>query len=142
VTRSSSARRLDVLQAHLTARYQLPVVRTADLDQPELLATALLDRGRDDVEPARPMRTQEVRRVRDADRLTASVPDRLVGADRRERLDRRRVEAAVHDAPRLVVALVGGDRAAHARRRCLIETCVEQVEQVARAHDLAASVVR
>jgi hypothetical protein len=41
----------------------------------------------------------------------AALVDEIANGLRRERLDRGRVEAAVHEPPRLVVTFVGGDRA-------------------------------
>ena len=79
------------------------------------------------------VRAQEVGEVRDADGLHALVLDRLERAGRRERLDRRRVEPAVDEPPRLVVALVGRDRSRDASRAALVELDLEQ------AHELAPS---
>ncbi len=54
---------VDVLQAHLTAGDQAAVLGAADLDLPELLGPALLDRDRDDLQPAAAVGTQKVRGV-------------------------------------------------------------------------------
>jgi hypothetical protein len=81
---------------------------------------------------ARPMGPQEVGGVGDADRLLAAVLDRLVRAYRREGLDHGGVQAAVNDAPRLVVAFVGGDRPGDARGRGVVEARGEQLQQLAR----------
>jgi hypothetical protein len=62
--------------------------------------------------------------------LTAAL-HRLERASRRNCLDDGRVEPAVDDSPRLVVALVGGNRAAHPRRGDLLEPDVEQIHQLA-----------
>jgi hypothetical protein len=60
-----------------------------------------------------------------------AILDGLERAGRGERLDHGRVETAVDDPPRLVVTLVGGDWAAHARRGDLVELDVEQLQQLA-----------
>jgi hypothetical protein len=122
---------VDVLQAHLTAGHQLVVLGAADLDLPELLRPSLLDRDRDDLKPAGAVRPHKVGGIQDADCMLGAVLDRLERARRRERLDDSRVEPAVDDSPRLMVALVGGDRAAHARRGDLVEPDVEQFHQLA-----------
>ena len=125
-SRSRSWPRLDVLQTHLAARDELVVVGAADVDLPELLGAALVDGDGDDPEAPASMRAQEVGRVGDADRLLAAVLDGGVGANGREGLDRCGVEPSVDDSPWLVVAFVGGDLAAKACRRALVELDVEQ----------------
>jgi hypothetical protein len=122
---------VDVRQAHLAAGDELVVVWTADLDLPELLRWSLLDRDSENVQPAGPVRTQEVRCIRDADRMLTATLDGLECARGGERLDHRRVQATMDEAPRLVMALVGGDRAAHARHGDLLELDVEQLHQLA-----------
>src|SRR4051812_12253626 len=133
-TRSTTASsgRVDVLQANLAAGHELAVLGATDLDLPELLRAPLLDRRRDDLEAPGAVGSQEVRAVGHAHRLLPVLLDRLVAADGPERLDRRRVEAAVDDAPGLVVAVIRGDRAPHARRRDLIEARVDEREEFAR----------
>jgi hypothetical protein len=54
---------LDVLQAHLTAGDQLVVLGAADLDLPELLCSSLLDRVSENMQPARAVGAEKVRRV-------------------------------------------------------------------------------
>jgi hypothetical protein len=68
-----------------------------------------LDRDGDDLQPTAAVGAHEVGDVGDSDGLLSSLPNGLVAAGRRERLDRGRVEAAVHEPPRLVVTFVGGD---------------------------------
>jgi hypothetical protein len=110
----------------LAARDELVVVGAADVDLPELLGAALVDGDGDDLEAPASMRAQEVAGVGDAYCVLTAVLHRGVGANGREGLDRCGVEPSVHDSPRLVVAFVGGDRAAHACRRALVELDVEQ----------------
>ena len=42
-----------------------------------------------------------------------------------------RIQPSVHESPRLVVALVGGDRAVDARRAALVELDLEQAQKLA-----------
>ena len=104
-----SAFSFDVLQAHLSAGDQLLVLWAADLDLPELLGSSLLDRDREQLQPARAVGAEEVRSVRDPDSLLAAMVDRLERAGGREGLDYGCVETAVDDSPGLMVAFVGGD---------------------------------
>src|SRR5436305_4793818 len=122
---------VEVLQADLSTSDQLAVRRAADLDLPELLRTSLVDRGGDDGQAPDAVRAHEVGRVGDPNRLLPAVLDRLVRASRREGLDGRGVERAMNKPPRLMVALVGRDGAAYARRREPVEAQIEQRHQLA-----------
>ena len=77
------------------------------------------------------MGTQEVGDVCDSDCPLTAIPDRFVGAGRREGLDSRAVEPSVHDSPWLVMAFVGDDRATDARPRALVELDIEQRHELA-----------
>jgi hypothetical protein len=90
-----------------------------------------VDRVRLDPQTAVPVRAHEVGDVGDADRSLSAVLDGLGGAERRERLDRARVQAAVNDSPRLVVALICGDRATDSGRLQVVELDLQQLHQVA-----------
>ena len=79
------------------------------------------------------MRTDEVGEVRDADRLHALILHRFERTGRRERFNHGRVEPAVDESPRLVVALIGGDRPGHVRRAALVELDLEHAHELARA---------
>ena len=78
------------------------------------------------------VRAHEVGGVVDPDRLLTAIFDGLEGAGCGERLDRRRIQAAVHESPRLVVALVGGDRPTDAGRANFLDVDLEQLHQLAR----------
>jgi hypothetical protein len=85
------------------------IVWPSDLHLPQLLSAALMNRVCLDVEATRLVRPEKVGAVGDAHGLLSAVLDRLMRSHRGERLDRRGVEAAVDEAPWLVVAGVGGD---------------------------------
>jgi hypothetical protein len=76
---------------------ELVVIWSADLDLPELLAPALVDRGGDHVQSPPNVGAQEVGHVAVADRLLAAVLDRLIRTESGERLNSGGVEAAVHE---------------------------------------------
>jgi hypothetical protein len=61
---SSSLLGVDVLKAHLAAGDQLVVLGPADLDLPQLLCAALVDRGREHAQAAVSMVADEVGDVR------------------------------------------------------------------------------
>ncbi len=122
---------MDVLQSNLTAGDELVALRLADLDLPELLRATLVDGHGHHPEAPTSVRTQEVGGVGDSNGLEPAVPDRLVGPKRREGLDHGGVEPAVHDAPGLVVAFVGGHRTADAGARALVELDVEKGHELA-----------
>src|SRR5512144_399652 len=126
----------DILQAYLAEGDELVVLGPTDLDPPELLRAPLLDRDGDDVQPARSVRSHEVGDIRDSDRLLALVLDALVGAGRRERLDRRCEETPMHDTPGLVVSFVGGDRTADLGPRDLVALDLKPGHQVARCREV------
>jgi hypothetical protein len=77
------------------------------------------------------VRTQEITGVGDSDRLPTLRLDRLVGADGGKRLDRRCVEAAVHDPRRLMVTRVRRHRTRHTGRAALLKLDLEQRHQIA-----------
>lgn len=123
------ADRGDVVEADLTARDELVVIRPPDLDLPELLRAALLDRDRVHIQRTRPVGTNEIGGIVDADRAHPLVVDGGNRARSRERLDDGGVEPAVNDSGRLVVSLVDADRAADPGGRHLVEVDVEQLEE-------------
>src|SRR5258708_3103120 len=101
-TGRGSAPGLDVVQTDRPARDD-PRLLVGDPDVPELLRAALLGGRCGDRDPARAHRAQEVGGVVHADGDLAAVGDGGAGADARGALDRRGVDATVHDAPRRVV---------------------------------------
>jgi hypothetical protein len=77
------------------------------------------------------VRTHEISGVGDADRLLPLRLDRLVGADGGKRLDRRGVEAAVHDPPAADSDARRRDRPHHTRRAALVTFDLDQRHQIA-----------
>src|SRR3712207_3598812 len=111
-SRRSGGRR-DVLEPYLSAGYFLAVFGAGDGHLPELLAAALDYRLGDHIHPASTHGTQEVRVVVEADGVLVPVLSRPGRPQAGRSLDRRRVDAAVNHAPRLMVILVELDPTLH-----------------------------
>ena len=91
-----------VLQTHLSVRQQ-PALLVLDVDLPELLRATLIESDRSYEHAAGCRRAQEVRRVGQSHGDHVLRAHRRTGADTGRALDRRRVDAAVHDTPGRVV---------------------------------------
>jgi hypothetical protein len=83
---SGSLPGIDALEAYLAVGDRLLVLWAADLHLPQLLGAALLNRDRDDLQTAGPVRAQEVGGVGDTYRLLAEVFDRLERAGQAKRV--------------------------------------------------------
>lgn len=126
------ALRLDVLDADLAPCDELVVVVVgADLDVPELIRGSLDHWYASNTQTPRAVGAHDLGDVAHPDDLLSGVLNGQECTDRREGFDRRAVEAAVDQSPRVVVALVGPDRPADTQRRRLVKVGIDQPQEFA-----------